>query len=132
MKICSRILVFHSDIMAYYKSEENCDRKVFFVASGKYPKEGLPGSCCPLTPPNVIGGVAAALVIYGEQYDKPALLLATYGENEIVDSISTRPFSNIVKQSKWSFSKLFAQLEKGMTQSVKPNVNPVEISNLYI
>jgi len=133
MKLCSRLLVFHSDTMAYYQSDETCDSKVFYVASSTYPKEDLPKLSYPLTPPNVIGGVSAAVLMFGEMYDKPALMLATYGETEIIDSISLKPFSNVIKKNKGSYlSKLFAEVEGCIEKSLKANASPVAISNLYI
>lgn len=135
--MCSHLLIFHSDTLAYYQSDETCDGKVFYVASSKYPRTELPPSCDPLTPPNVIGGVSAAVLTHGEMTDKPAILLAAYGETEMVDSISLQPFAHVIKQhgkqkGSTNLSKTFAQLEISLSKSAKANINPVAISNLYI
>lgn len=135
--VCSRLLIFHSDTLAYYLNDETCDGKVFYVASSKYSKAELPSSCHPLTPPNVIGGVSAAVLTHGEMNDKPALLLATYAETELIDSISLKPFANAIKQldknkKATELSTIFSQLELSISQCVKSNVNAVATSNLYI
>ncbi|ODN03774.1 Proteasome assembly chaperone 1 [Orchesella cincta] len=137
IEVSNRILIFHSDTLAYYQSDERCEGKVFYVASSKYSRANIPSTAVPLAPPNVIGGIGAGVLMHGEMMDKPALLLANYGENELVDSISLQPFAAIVKQgapdpSSFSLSQIFKQLELTISQSLKSNVNPVAISNLYI
>jgi len=133
----SRILIFYSDTLAYYQSDESCEGKVFYVASSNCSRANIPTGAVALAPPNVIGGIGAAVLMHGEMTDKPVLLLSNYGENELVDSISLQPFSAVVKKgstdsSSFSLPQIFAQLELTMSQSAKSNINPVAVSNLYI
>lgn len=121
--------------MAYYQGDESCEGKVFHVVSSQYLKDEIPPISLPLTPPNVIGGVSAAVLLHGEMTDKPSMLLATYSESELVDSISLQPFANAIKQGslkkEWGVSKVFEQLHLS-SKTFKTNINPVAISNLYI
>lgn len=119
----SEVVVFHSEISAYNRSSQDCTGKLFYLKTSQFADKGFEHSLKKgetLKPPNVVGGPCAgsephsslrldhflwnvwfpiAVLTQCERLGKPGLLLITYAETELVDSISLDPFFQAVSPS---------------------------------
>jgi len=101
LKNASNVVVFNSENAVQHGVDRDLVGKLFYLKSSTFPEKNLVQGAVKIPIPHIIGGPSAGILTECERFSRPCLLLLTFAENdELVDSISARPFLDSVKENK--------------------------------
>jgi len=140
--VSKQVVVFRSEPNVFFKfNKSSTENKLFYVKSSSFDENYLKIlSAIRLPKPNMIAGVGASVALHCEMVDKPAVIFASYHDNEIVDSISMRPLfkgvqkikASEIKSGNMDIGEIFSHLVHSLKLSAQCNISHVSQTNLYV
>jgi len=135
LKGASNVVVFNSENAVHHGVNRDLVGKLFYLKSSAFPEKDLVQGAVKLPIPHIIGGPSAGFLTECERLSRPCLLLLTFAENdELVDSISARPFLDSIKEQKMSSNSAVKGLDLySLFSQFQFNIGKMtSVSNLYV